>query len=490
MKMMFARKRPNRLDWSSETLWVRAAHWLRVGGELAVAFAAITALAWVPSSPTAPSAASAAVPPGPDLQAARAASAYETQMLAGVVGAALAGHVEKEARVRRGDTLRDVLAREGVPAHDFNPAILALSDVFDARYLRAGQSIRLFLTEGGDDVRLDGLAFEPETARTIHVARAADGSYRGRDFATPLTLRIARAHGAITESLYADAKRAGADDMVIAEIANLLAYTVDFQREIRVGDTFDILFEQYLDPSGEPVKTGALYYVEFTPRGRELAYWRYQPPGEEEVGFYDAAGESARRFLMKTPVNATRISSGFSRARRHPVLGYTRAHKGTDFAAPRGTPIYAAGNGVVERANRYGSFGNYVRIRHANGYQTIYGHLNGFARGMRAGAHVTQGQVIGYVGMTGTATGPHLHYEVHRNGVAVNPMTIDAPTGRTLDEGEISGFNVERVMIDALRARAPDAQAHPGEPEALFAGSDAEAEEHAALDAEAQSSEG
>ncbi len=325
-----------------------------------------------------------------------------------------------------------------------------------------------------------GLSFDPDVAQTIQIARLSDGGYRARRFDVPLTRRIARAQGAITESLYVDAKAAGVDDLVIAEIAGLLAFSVDFQREIHPGDPFEILFEQFLDPAGEVVKSGEIYYVGFAPRGRPLAYWRYTPPGEdEETGFYDAVGESARRFLMKTPVNATRISSGFSAARRHPVLGYTRAHKGTDFAAPRGTPIYAAGNGVVERANRYGSFGNYVRIRHANGYKTIYGHLNGFARGVRAGARVAQGQTIGYVGMTGTATGPHLHYEVHVNGTAVNPMRIDLPTGRTLTEEEKPGFAVERARIDALRERAAAANAPGGA--LLVAGEEAD---HAALEPE------
>jgi murein DD-endopeptidase MepM/ murein hydrolase activator NlpD len=290
--------------------------------------------------------------------------------------------------------------------------------------------------------------------------------------------RIARAQGVITESLYADAKRVGVDDMVIAKIAQLFSFTVDFQREIHPNDRFDIVFEQLLDPSGKVVKTGDIYYVGFTPSGRDLAYWRYTPPGEDEgPGFYDIQGESAQRFLMKTPVNATRISSGFSRARMHPILGYTRAHKGTDFAAPRGTPIYAAGNGVIERANRYGSFGNYVRIRHANGYKTIYGHLNGFARGVRAGVHVTQGQVIGYVGMTGSATGPHLHYEVHLNGTAINPMTMDAPTGRKLTAEELPGFQVERALIDSMRERAVPADAGPDE---LYVST--EPTDHAALD--------
>ena len=160
---------------------------------------------------------------------------------------------------------------------------------------------------------------------------------------------------------------------------------------------------------------------------------------------------------MLTPINGARLSSHFSRARRHPILGYTRRHNGTDFAAPTGTPLMAAGNGVVERANRFGSFGNYIRIRHANGFQTAYAHLNGFARGIRAGSRVTQGQIIGYVGTTGRSTGPHLHYEVHLNGNPVNPMTLDLPTGRQLDDDEIPDFIAERDRILAIRDAAANA---------------------------------
>jgi murein DD-endopeptidase MepM/ murein hydrolase activator NlpD len=374
----------------------------------------------------------------------------------------VAGRAHELASVRRGDTLASVLERADVDSADYNAALIALRDVYDPRTLQVGQDIELFLhrVDGdGDQAHLIGLAFAPDVDRRIEVARSADGAYQARETLLPLTRRIARAQGSIDESLYADAMEAGASDMVVNDIARLLSHTVDFQREIHPGDTFDIVFEQFLDLDGEIVKTGEIYYIAFTPGGRDLAYWRYTPPETDvedaEVGYYDAKGESARRFLMKTPVNATRISSGFSRSRRHPVLGYTRAHKGTDFAAPTGTPIYAAGNGVVERANVYGSFGNYVRIRHANGYQTIYGHLSGFARGIRAGTRVSQGDVIGYVGMTGTATGPHLHYEVRIGGQPRNPVTVKLPGSPPLPVAQRARFNEQTATwtqrLDQLR---------------------------------------
>jgi murein DD-endopeptidase MepM/ murein hydrolase activator NlpD len=454
--------RPSERGLSPRHAAVRVVHWLRIGVEAVVAIGVAAALAFTPSLSGAPSAAVAALPStpaSPNLAAAYAAAAAETRMLAAVLGPTLAGRERVDAQVRRGDTLADVLEDEGVAPAEFNAALASLRGVFDPRTLQAGQHVELFVDrEDDEDAQLIGLALSPDVAQRIEVTRLADGDFRARAIETPLTRRIARAQGEITESLYSDAIAAGASDAVVSEIASVFAYSVDFQREIHPGDAFDIVFDQYLDPAGHVVKTGDIHYVAFSPSGRDLAYWRYTPPETaeelEEAGYYDALGESARRFLMKTPVNATRISSGFSRARRHPVLGYTRAHKGTDFAAPRGTPIYAAGNGVVERANEYGSFGNYVRIRHANGYQTIYGHLNGFARGVRAGVHVTQGQVIGYVGMTGTATGPHLHYEVHLDGEAVDPMSLNLPTGRKLAEDELPAYEVERAIIAAMAARA------------------------------------
>lgn len=360
-------------------------------------------------------------------------------------------------RLRRGDALHDALVRAGVAAAQSGAAVAAMAEVFDARSLRAGQTVTLYLgPSGGEASVLRGFAFTPEPARTIHVSRKADGAYVARDLKTPLRRRIARATGEITESLYVDARRAGAHPITIAQIADVLAYTVDFQREIRPGDRFEIVFEDFIDPSGASVKVGELYYLSFTPAGRELAFWRHRPDNEDEAGFYNAKGESAKRFLMRTPINGARLSSHFGQ-RRHPVLGYTRMHKGTDFAAPRGTPIFAAGDGVIERANRFGSFGNYVRIRHADGYETAYAHLQKFHPRAKKGARVRQGQVIGYVGTTGRSTGPHLHYEVHRNGKAINPMTLRAPTGRTLTASDLAAFTVDKAFIDALRARAEDA---------------------------------
>jgi len=359
-----------------------------------------------------------------------------------------------ERSVPRGGTLAGVLDDAGVDRVEAARAIAALGDVFNLRQLRVGEEISIYLenTDTGN-ASLRGLSFRPDIERSITVARTYDNGYRARETTAEFRSEMVRATGSITTSLYVDALNSGATDRVVVELATVLGYAIDFQRSIHPGDEFDILFERFVDEEGDTARTGDILYARYDGRGEPMDFFRFQTD-DGLVGYYSAEGESAQRLLMLTPINGARLSSHFSRARRHPILGYTRRHNGTDFAAPRGTPIMAAGNGVVERANRFGSFGNYIRIRHANGFQTAYAHLNGFARGIRSGTRVTQGQIIGYVGTTGRSTGPHLHYEVHLNGNPVNPMTLDLPTGRQLDDDEMPAFFAERDRIIAVRDAA------------------------------------
>lgn len=380
-------------------------------------------------------------------------TAAEVDAMAQILAPMVSTQRTQIMRVRSGDTVERVLIRAGAPRAEAGLAIAAMGGLYDARSLRAGQSITVFMGDGPDGVVLAGLSIESDPTRSVQVSRTAAGVFVGRALDVPVTTRLAVAQGVVETSLYVDALDAGASPQIVADIANLLAYSVDFQREIYPGDPFEILFEEMVTPDGRQVGTGDFLYVRFEPQQRRnLEYWRFEG-ANGQVGFYGSTGESAKRFLMKTPINGARLSSSFG-PRRHPVLGYNRMHKGTDFAARTGTPIYAAGDGVVERANRFGSYGNYILIRHANGYKTAYAHLNGFARNIRAGRRVTQGQVIGYVGATGRVTGPHLHYEVLRNGVHINPMSMRAPTGRTLDGDELDGFLVEREIIDQMRRAA------------------------------------
>ncbi len=371
---------------------------------------------------------------------------------------------QKKIKVRPGATLSKLLENAGIDRGEAARAITALATTFNPRDLRAGQTLNLSLEtiEPGsakDGVRyhLAGLTTKPDVTRTVLLKRAYNGDFSARELVMDLTAGQTRATGSIDASLYVDGLAAGASDAVIAAFAQLFAYSVDFQRGIRPGDRFDMVFEDFRDERGASIKSGNLIYAMLAPRGKEKAFYRFETP-DGEVGYYNAEGQSAKRFLMKTPVKGARISSGFGR-RKHPVLGYTRAHKGTDFAAVRGTPIMAAGNGVIERSSRYGSYGNYVRIRHSNGYKTAYAHMSKYGRGVKKGRRVNQGQIIGYVGATGRVTGAHLHYEVLKNGRQVNPMTVKVPTGRKLKSKELKLFAIEKARIDTLIENAR--QAHP-----------------------------
>jgi len=383
----------------------------------------------------------------------------------------------REVRVRRGQTFASVLDAAGAGRVEAARAIAALDPLFSARSLRAGQRLTVYTeTAEGGATRLAGLSFRPDSDRTLTVARTAGDQFAAREAVAALEPEWVRATGEVVSNLYLSAIDAGATDRIVHDLANVLGFAVDF-RTIQQGDEFDILFERFSTRTGEVLRTGDISYVRFHGRGDPKEYFRFTTP-EGETGYYTADGESAQRLLMLMPINGARISSSFG-MRFHPVLRTNRPHNGTDFAAPTGTPIMAAGNGIVERANRFGSFGNYIRIRHANGYKTAYAHLHGFARGIRAGSRVTQGQVIGYVGSTGRSTGPHLHYEVHLNGRPLNPMRLDLPSGRRLTADEMPLFEAERDRIIAKRDAAPDASAPAELPEPVLVASAAGAARNA-----------
>lgn len=364
-----------------------------------------------------------------------------------------------EVSVRPGQTFASVLSAAGISGQDAHRAVQSMEDVFPARRLRAGQVINVFFetpllrnaSTGGENRRLTGLSFRPDSERTVTVARSGETDFRTVEALAAFETEHVRVSGEISSSLYAAALNAGATDRIVTSMANILGYNIDF-RTIQRGDMFDVVYERRVNDRGEVSRTGDIAYVAFETGGKMVEYFRHDT--EDGPGYYTEEGESAQRLLMKTPIDGARISSNFGR-RFHPIHQTSRAHNGTDFAAPTGTPIYASGNGVVERADWFSSFGNYVRIRHANGYKTAYAHLNGFASGLGAGDRVSQGEVIGYVGTTGASTGPHLHYEVHLNGNPTDPMGLDLPTGTKLDGSQLEAFEAQRDRILALRDAAP-----------------------------------
>jgi murein DD-endopeptidase MepM/ murein hydrolase activator NlpD len=364
-------------------------------------------------------------------------------------------HEARELRVTNGETLAGLLARAGAPAQDARAAISSIAGVYDPRRVRPGQEVSLFFDRSGSEVRLTGLAFRSEPGASVTANRTESGAFAAREVLMPVTYEIARIASQVETSLYATALDLGATDREVAALADAFAYDVDFQRDVRPGDDFELVFERYYDDEGNTVRTGNLLFVSLDSSRGPRAFYSFLAPGDTQPDWYDTDGRSARRFLMKTPINGARLSSGFG-MRRHPIMGYSRMHRGTDFAAAIGTPILAAGDGTVVRAGPFSTYGNYVRIRHANGYETAYAHMSRFARGMRAGVRVRQGQVIGYVGNTGRSTGPHLHYEVLLRGRQLNPMTLRVANGRNLSGRALELFMIEKDRIDTLRQARDD----------------------------------
>ena len=250
----------------------------------------------------------------------------------------------------------------------------------------------------------------------------------------------------IKSSLYSAAVKSGIEPNIIIEFARIFGFEVDFQRDIRKGDWFEILYERFEDDNNVVQDTGKIVYASMFVNGNEINLYNFKD-GSGDIGFYDIKGKSIVKSLMKTPINGARLSSSYG-MRKHPILGYNKMHRGTDFAAPSGTPIMASGAGKITRARWCGGGGNCVKIKHNSTYQTVYAHMKNFARGIKEGRRVKQGQIIGYVGSTGLSTGPHLHYEVIVNGKKVNSQKLKLPSGKILKGKAREEFELRRIKID------------------------------------------
>jgi murein DD-endopeptidase MepM/ murein hydrolase activator NlpD len=254
------------------------------------------------------------------------------------------------------------------------------------------------------------------------------------------------------QSIYETALRNQIPRPVVDELIRIYSYDVDFQRKAQPGDSFAVLYAGEGEAPSADSKNEVLYAA-LTVGGETKKFYRYQSPDDGVVDYYDETGKSAKKFLVRKPVGDGIMRSGFG-ARKHPVLGYVRAHTGVDWAAPIGTPIYASGNGTIEKMGWEGGYGRYIRMRHANGYETAYGHMSAFAKGIDVGKTVRQGQIIGFVGSTGLSTGPHLHYEIIINARFVDPMKVKLPRGRVLDGVTLAGFDKERVRLDGIMTQS------------------------------------
>lgn len=357
----------------------------------------------------------------------------------------------KRVSVLRNETLSSVLDRIGASREEANGAVYAASQFVDLRGMRPGDDVTAWLETGADGAaRLMGVSLRPAADKQVLVSRGLDGTWTSHELKAKLSPGINYISGDVDQSIYQTATQLGATDQQIVDYADIFGYDIDFQREVQTGDHFGMLYETFEDERGQQVKTGRILMATMDGAALTKTFYRYTPSDDGQVDYFDGNGQSVKKFLMKTPINGARLSSSFGN-RTHPVLGYTKLHKGTDFAAPTGTPIYAAGNGKLVKYGPNGTYGNFAKIEHANGYQTAYAHMSRFAKGVSNGSMVRQGQVIGYVGTTGRSTGPHLHYEVYINGTAVNAMSLKLPTGRTLTGAQLEAFKIEKTRIEGLR---------------------------------------
>ena len=362
--------------------------------------------------------------------------------------------LQRVVAVRRGDTLMDILLSLGISRAEAHEAVSALASVYDLRGLRPGQEITFTFAPGapGEGQPLVGAWLAARADRDVGVARDSAGRFVPQQHDKQLVLRPVRAQGVVSSSLYEAGLQAGIPATVMVEMIRIFSFDVDFQREIQPGDSFDVFFERFVDGEGRAAKSGALTFASLTLSGKRHAVYRFVDR-DGQVDFYNDRGESVRKALLKTPIDGARLTSGFGN-RMHPILGYSAFHKGVDFGAPAGTPIQAAGDGIVEQKGWNGGYGNYVRIRHGGGeYATAYAHLSRFASGIADGARVRQGQIIGYVGSTGRSTGPHLHYEILRRGAQVNPVNVKFPTGRKLEGVDLTRFRYARAETDRQMAQ-------------------------------------
>ena len=343
----------------------------------------------------------------------------------------------KEISVKQGDNFAKILEKGGLEGRDIDLLLINGKDIYDFSKIYLGDIVKI--NSKYDD---QGILKNLKMIYRFSEDQELIVDYINKKFVyeirqLELTEEKIYVSGKIETSLYGAMKKAGLSELVINEIIRIYSFDVDFQRDIYEGDYFEALFTRRKNDQGKTVQIDDPEYLVLSSRGTPLIYYLYS--NDEFSEYFDENGKGMTKSLMKTPVNGARLSSNYG-MRKHPILGYDKMHKGVDFAAPTGTPIFAAGNGVVEFAGKNGGYGNYIRIRHDSTYKTAYAHLNGFKKGVYGGVRVKQGDVIGFVGSTGRSTGPHLHYEIIVNGKQVNPATLKLPSGRKLNNKQLEDF--------------------------------------------------
>ena len=362
--------------------------------------------------------------------------------------------------VKKGDTVTSILRDQGATPEEAKSIAATLGARGRDGGLKEGQKLRILMAPAGPGQRLQPFRVIVANDSTVEaVAALSDlGKYVAVDVQSMNTVAETADNSddddddgsgvRLYQSIYETALRNKVPPAIIEDMVRIYSYDVDFQRKVQPGDSFDVFYAG--DDEGSAItEKNEVLFASLTVGGETKKYYRFQTPDDAVVDYYDETGKSAKKFLVRKPVNNAIMRSGFG-GRRHPILGYVKMHTGVDWATPYGTPIFASGNGIVEKVGREGGYGKYVRLKHNNGYETAYGHMSAFAKGLEPGKRVRQGQVIGFVGSTGQSTGPHVHYEILVNGRFVDPMRIKLPRGRSLDGPLMASFEKERDRLDTM----------------------------------------
>jgi len=345
--------------------------------------------------------------------------------------------------VQNNDTIEKILKKYNITAEDINGVAATLikkklSNIFTKT------KVKIIVKEELGVNKIVSLFYPINEITTVEIKRNEDDFIVSKNI-LKLEKKVTVLSSTIKNNLYSSAVEAGIEPNIIVEFANMFGFEVDFQRDIRAGDSFEVYYEKFVDEDNIVRSTGRIIYASMFVNNKELSLYNFKFKNKE--GYYDVDGKSVIKTLMKTPINGARLSSSFG-LRKHPILGYNKLHQGTDFAARRGTPIMASGSGVILRAQKYKGYGNYVSIKHNSTYVTAYAHMSMYGRNIKKGVRVNQGQIIGYVGSTGMSTGPHLHYEVIKNGKRINSQRMKLPTGKVLSNEARNKFEVDRIKID------------------------------------------
>jgi murein DD-endopeptidase MepM/ murein hydrolase activator NlpD len=351
-------------------------------------------------------------------------------------------------RIKSGETFDKILSFYSINKEEIAVIKSALSKKININKMSTGQSIEFNLDQ--TDNKITEFTFQISNTQKIYLTRnTKDNKFKQEIISVKLDKKIIYKENIILQSLYKSATDQNIPANIIIEFARIYGFQVDFQRDIRKQDKFQIMYEAFLNEKKEIIETGEILFSNLKLSGQNNPLYYFNHEGSE--GHYDKNGKSVQKALMKTPINGARLSSPFG-MRKHPIDGFNKMHRGTDFAAPKGTPIMASGNGIIKKAGWCGGGGNCVKIRHNSTYQTIYAHMSKFARGIKSGVRIKQGQIIGYVGSTGKSTGPHLHYEVIFNGKKVNSQKLKLPSGKVLKGKERKIFETNKIKLEVLKS--------------------------------------